>query len=156
MKKANQVIGKEKFKCVDCGLVRKRGKTKECEYGASCTSPEEYEASKKARNERLERLEREKYESEERPSENHSSYDVEISENKMNCERSSKTDISSNGSTSRSDDLKKSLQTDISDKENREQEKHENVKKDDSENDKDDEEHELLHVHKNDRHEYEL
>ena len=95
MKKANQVIGKEKFKCVACGLVRKRGKTKECEYGDSCTSPKEYEIRKKARNERLkrlERLEKEKYESKERASENHSSYDVEISENKMNCERSSKTD----------------------------------------------------------------
>ena len=66
------------------------------------------------------------------------------------------------------DDLKKSFKTDISDKENKEQEKHENVKKDDSENDKDDvnfkcdmcsddfEEQELLDVHKHDRHEYEL
>ena len=98
--KANQVIGKEKFKCVDCDKVRKRGKNKECEYGPSCTSPEEYEASKKARNERLERLEKEKYESEERASENHSSYDVEISENKMNCECSSKINMSSNGSKS--------------------------------------------------------
>ena len=47
MKKASQVIGKEKFTCASCGLSRKRGKTNKCESGPSCLSPEEYETERK-------------------------------------------------------------------------------------------------------------
>ena len=47
MKKANQVIGKEKFTCAHSGLLRKREKTNKCESGPFCLSPEEYETERK-------------------------------------------------------------------------------------------------------------